>query len=65
MHGLPWTPAIPLAEAREARSPAMLSFKDESRRLINRRVLDEWGVGPRYPDLAQGLPACLAASPMA
>jgi hypothetical protein len=43
----------------------MLSFKDESRRLINRRVLDEWGVGPRYPDLAQGLPACLAASPMA
>ncbi len=42
----------------------MLSFMDESRRRINRRVLDEWGVRPRYPDLAHGLPDCLAACPV-
>jgi nucleoside-diphosphate-sugar epimerase len=65
VHGLPRPPAIPLAEAREVLSPAMLSFMDESKRLINRRMLDELGVRLRYPDLAQGLPACLAANPMA
>ena len=65
LHGLPRPPAIPLAEAREVLSPAMLSFMDESKRLINRRMLDELGVRLLYPDLAHGLPACLADSPMA
>jgi len=65
LYGLPQPPAIPIAEAREVLSPAMLSFMEESKRLINRRMLDELGVRLRYPDLAHGLPACLAGSPMA
>jgi len=56
---------LPLAEGRQVLSPAMLSFMEESKRLINRRMRDEWGVRPRYPDLAHGLPDCLAASPKA
>lgn len=59
LYGLPRPPAIPLAEARQILSPAMLSFLDESKRLDNRRMLHELGVSLRYPDLSSGLPACL------
>ena len=62
LHGLPRPPAVSLAEAREVLSPAMLSFLEESRRLVNRRMLDELGVKLRYPDLASGLTGCLAPS---
>jgi len=65
LYGLPRPPAIPLAEGRQVLSPAMLSFMEESKRLINRRMLDDLGVRLRYPDLAHGLPACLSASPVA
>jgi hypothetical protein len=37
----------------------MLSYLAESRRLDNRKLREELGVGLRYPSLAQGLPACL------
>ncbi len=53
--GLPRPPAITMAEARQRLSPAMLSYLTESRRMDNRRLLQELGVTLRYPDLAAGL----------
>jgi nucleoside-diphosphate-sugar epimerase len=57
--GLPEPPRVTLAEARAQFTPAMLSFLEESKRLVNRRMREELGVRLRYPDLATGLPACL------
>jgi hypothetical protein len=37
----------------------MLSYLGESRRLSNRRLIEELGAVLRYPTLAQGLPTCL------
>ncbi len=51
---------IPLAEAAERLSPGMLSYMRESRRLSNRRIVEELGVVLKYPTLSQGLAACLA-----
>lgn len=59
--GLPRPPAISLAAARQVLSPSMLSFLEESKRLDNRRMREELRVELQYPDLATGLPACLAA----
>lgn len=59
LYGLPRPPAISLAEARRVLSPNMLSFLEESKRLDNRRMLEELKVRLRYPDLATGLPASL------
>lgn len=53
--GLPHPPALTLAEAKRHLSPAMLSYLTESRRLDNRRMLQELGVTLRYPTLADGL----------
>ncbi len=53
--GLPRPPAITMAEAQQRLSPAMLSYLTESRRMDNRRMLQELGVTLRYPDLADGL----------
>jgi nucleoside-diphosphate-sugar epimerase len=58
LYGLPRPPAVSLAEARRVQGPSMLSFLEESRRLDNRRMLEELRVKLRYPDLASGLPAC-------
>jgi nucleoside-diphosphate-sugar epimerase len=58
--GLPRPPVIPLDEAAAELSAGMLSYLRESRRLSNRRMREELGVTPRYPDLAAGLAACLA-----
>lgn len=55
--GLPRPPALTMAEARQRLSPAMLSYLTESRRMDNRRMLDELGVTLQYPDLAVGLAA--------
>lgn len=57
--GLPRPPAISLVEARRTLDPGMLSFLEESKRLDNRRMLEELGVRLDYPDLASGLSACL------
>lgn len=57
--GLPPPPRVTMAEARAQLTPAMLSFLEESKRLLNRRMLDELQMLLRYPDLASGLPACL------
>ena len=53
--GIPRPPAITMVEAQQRLSPAMLSYLTESRRMDNRRMLDELGVSLRYPDLAAGL----------
>jgi nucleoside-diphosphate-sugar epimerase len=57
--GLPRPPVISLKEAQQRLSPGMLSYLRESRRLSNRKLIDELGVELGYPDLHSGLQACL------
>ena len=57
--GLERPPQISLAQARVDLSPGMQSYLAESKRLDNRRMREELGVLPQYPDLARGLAACL------
>lgn len=57
--GVERPPQITLAQARAGFSAGMQSYLAESKRLDNRRMREELGVEPRYPDLAQGLVACL------
>jgi nucleoside-diphosphate-sugar epimerase len=61
--GLPRPPAVSMDEARQVLSPAMLSFLEESKRLDNRRMLEELGVQLRFPDLDAGLATCIRESP--
>lgn len=58
--GLPRPPVIDRAQAGEQLSVGLLSYLAESRRLSNRKLLDELGVRLRYPSLDEGLPACFA-----
>jgi len=62
--GLPRPPVITMQAAREALSPGMLSFLEESKRLDIRRMIEALQVTLRYPDLASGLAACLETSPV-
>ncbi len=55
--GLPPPPIVSRAEAEKVMSAGMLSYLQESRRLDNRKMLEELAVGLRYPDLAAGLAA--------
>ncbi|MES9924505.1 MAG: SDR family oxidoreductase [Candidatus Thiodiazotropha endolucinida] len=57
--GLPRPPVISLEEAQQRLSPGMLSYLKESRRLSNRKLLEELGVVLDYPDLEKGLSACV------
>lgn len=57
--GLPEPPRISLVEAQATFTPAMRSFLDESKRLLNRRLIEDLGVRLRYPDLDAGLPSCI------
>ena len=57
--GLPPPERIPLAEARTRLTPALLSFLDESKRLLTSRMREDLAVTLRYPDLESGLPSCL------
>lgn len=59
--GLPRPPIIPLAAAAGQLSAGLRSYLQESRRLDNRKMLDELGVKLRYPTLTEGLPACFEA----
>jgi nucleoside-diphosphate-sugar epimerase len=59
--GLAQPPQIPLAEAEGQVSAGMLSYLNESRRLSNRRMLDELGIRLRYPTLGSGLANCFGA----
>ncbi|MGD2074478.1 MAG: SDR family oxidoreductase [Gammaproteobacteria bacterium] len=57
--GLPRPPVVDRQTAEQVLSPSMLSFLSESKRLLNRKMLDELGVRLRYPDLDHGLAALL------
>lgn len=56
--GLPRPPQIPMSEGAGKLSAGMMSYMAESRRLSNRKMLDELGVELMYPDLDVGLEAC-------
>ncbi len=58
--GLPRPPQIGLAEAGPRLGEGMRSYLAESKRLDIRRLREELGVVPQYPDLARGLAACVA-----
>ena len=53
--GLPRPPQVSLAEARQRMSAGMLAYLEESRRIHNRKLLQELGITLHYPSLAQGL----------
>jgi nucleoside-diphosphate-sugar epimerase len=53
--GLPRPPRITRSQARVLLSPMQLSFLDESRRLVNRRLKRELRLRLRYPTVGDGL----------
>lgn len=61
--GLPPPRLVSMAEARAQVSPGMLAFLVESRRVDNRRMLDELGIRLAYADLDAGIAASLAECP--
>jgi len=52
---LPAPPAISLKEARHQLSDGMLSYMAESRRIKNKKLLKDFGIKLRYPELQAGL----------
>lgn len=56
---LPRPPQISLQEGEGALSAGMMSYMRESRRLDNRKMLNDLGVVLRYPDLETGLSCSL------
>ena len=61
--GLPKPPVISMQEAERSLSPSLMSFLKESKRIHNLKMLEELDLTLRYPDLASGLKASLAAAP--
>lgn len=57
---LPAPRRVTLEEARRELSPGMLAFALTSRRVLNRRLMEELGVTLRYADLETGVRASLA-----
>lgn len=57
--GVPRPPVVNRELARQILSPSMMSFLSESKRLINRKMLDELGVRLRYENLDEGLAATI------
>ncbi|MGV6857802.1 MAG: SDR family oxidoreductase [bacterium] len=55
LYFLPRPPCVPLEEAENVLSPGMLSYLQESRRLVNSRMQHVLGVRLTYPSLADGL----------
>jgi len=58
--GLPPPPLVALPDAPGRISPGLLAFLVESRRVDNRRMVEELGVVPRYARLEDGVAASLA-----
>ncbi len=52
---LPRPPQVSMAEAKQVMNPMMLSYLTETRRMDNRKMLDELDITLRYPDLESGL----------
>ncbi len=59
--GLPRPPCISATQASTALSAEMRSYLAESKRLDTRKMREELGVTPRYPDLHSGLAQCRVA----
>lgn len=59
--GLPRPRQVSRAEAEQTIDAGMRSYLAESRRIDNHRMRAELGVALRYPTLAEGLRACVAA----
>ena len=59
--GLPPPPEVDMDQAKQVLSAGMLSYSQESRRIDNRRLINELGVQLQYPDFTIGLAACLDA----
>lgn len=57
--GLPRPPRVTRAAAQTRLSPQLLSFLNESRRLVNTRMKRELGLRLRYPTVAAGIAAAL------
>lgn len=55
--GLPRPPAISLQQARQQLSEGMLSYMDESRRIANDKLLRDFNISLKYPDIESGLKA--------
>ena len=55
---LPYPPQISLQEAEATLSEGMVSYLKESRRIRNKKMLNELGIKLRYPSLAKGLKLC-------
>ena len=55
LYGLPRPPRLPRSTAQNELPVVLLSFMSESRRLDNRRMLQELGLRLRYPSVAEGL----------
>lgn len=60
--GLPRPPVVSLEEAEDQLSAGMMSYMRESRRLSNRRMLEDLGVSLRFPTLEEGLRDSLSRS---
>jgi len=60
--GLVRPPQIALAEAPARLSAGMRSYLAESKRLDNRRLREELGIDPVYPDLSRGLVASVVST---
>lgn len=53
--GLPRLPQVDMAEAKRVMNPMMLSYLTETRRMVNRKMVEDLGVTLKYPDLESGL----------
>jgi nucleoside-diphosphate-sugar epimerase len=61
-HGLPRPPRVARADAERLIPPALLSFMRESRRLVNRRLKEGFGITLRYPTVFDGVPGGAVAA---
>jgi nucleoside-diphosphate-sugar epimerase len=57
--GYPRQPQVNLEEARRVMSPLMLSYVSDSRVVDNTRMLQRLGLRLKYPNMMEGLQACL------
>jgi nucleoside-diphosphate-sugar epimerase len=53
--GLPRPPMLARSEAEQQLSASMLSYLNESKRILNAKMLDELNIRLDYPDLQSGL----------
>ena len=53
--GLTRLPQVDMAEAKQVMNPMMLSYLTETRRMDNRKMMEQLGVTLMYPDLESGL----------